>query len=106
MQLATRILVPSSEDVDTYLRAYPDIAALLPDMCDAASAQLGPQTQLSLEVYRDREADDHYLALYARQDPYDPGIIDAIDQVARAFDQRLTNSSGWLLLTTDFRPPR
>ena len=59
-----------------------------------------------LKVYRDPEIDDRYLTLYVHLGAYDDMTISRMDRVTEDFDEALCRASGYLLLTTDFRPPR
>ena len=67
---------------------------------------MGRRAQLSLELYRDPEVSDAYLTLYARQEDYEPGLMDELEEVSKQLDEHLEGTSGFLLLTTDFQPPR
>jgi hypothetical protein len=82
------------------------LAELLDEMCTKVSEAFGPPAELSLEIYTDPEIDDHYLTLYVRQADYPSDIIDHIDAVCINFHRRLEGSSGYFLVTTDFRRPR
>jgi len=53
-----------------------------------------------------RNVDDEYLTLYIRKLKYDPGIMEAIESVRAKYDEDLSHVPGWLLVTTDFQPPR
>jgi hypothetical protein len=44
--------------------------------------------------------------LYVRLPAYDDTTIARMDRVTQEFDDELCRASGYLLLTTDFRPPR
>ena len=101
-----QILMPQPGEVRDYLLRFFDIVDLLQPVCESAREKFGAGTQLSLEVYRDPEINDEYVTLYARQKNYDAKIMDTIEKISSEFDEKLTKSSGWLLLTTDFNPPR
>jgi hypothetical protein len=62
--------------------------------------------QVSLETYKDPEFEDEYLTLYVRQKQYDHAVLDAIKDLRTAYSGQLAEKSGWLLVTTDFQPPR
>lgn len=94
------------EQIRDYLAECPDLGVLLPDICKAARAEFGPSSELSLMLYRDPEAVDQYLTLYIRQPKYEPEILARIERVSHSFEGQLELTSGHLLLTTDFRPPR
>lgn len=82
-----------------------DMRALVQAVCRTATARFGEQVQLSLEVYRDPEIQDEYLTLYVRQETYDEQLPNTIDEVSAACESLLVNTSGWLLVTTDFCSP-
>jgi hypothetical protein len=104
--LEESVFVPDRKAVGAYLRRHRDLAARLPSVCDAARKEFGPEVELALELYRDPEIRDHYLTLYVRLDSYDGKTMGRIDRVSRNLERRLAQTSGYLLLTTDFRPPR
>jgi hypothetical protein len=91
--------------VRDYLDRYPDITHLLPSVCSVTRERFGIGTRLSLEVYHDPEIDDEYLTLYVRQKHYDKQIMKTIEDIWATYDEELAERSGWLHVTTDFRPP-
>jgi hypothetical protein len=97
---------PDRKAVRAYLKRHGDLATHLPAVCDAARKEFGSEAELALELYRDPEIRDHYLTLYVRLDSYDSETMARIDRVSANFERRLAHASGYLLLTTDFRPPR
>jgi hypothetical protein len=103
---ATGVLIPGRADISNYLLRHPDTTAWLVGLARAAREQLPPNAQLSLELYRDPESDDAYLTLYFRQRKYTPGLMDRADAIMAQFEHEIEACSGWILLTTDFHPPR
>jgi hypothetical protein len=101
-----QILIPRPAEVRGYLLRSPDLADLLPFIGGVAREGLGIETHLSLEWYHDPEIEDEYLTLYVRQEHYDGHIMDIIERVRSAYEEKLAERSGWLLVTTDFRRPR
>jgi hypothetical protein len=99
------VLIPEPREVLDYLARYPDLVEPLPRICQRVRAQLPADIQLSLELYRDRESEDSYLTLYARQATYDHALLDRLEAASTEFEADLQVRSGWLLLTTDFRRP-
>ncbi len=97
------VLVPDPKDVQSYLKKHKKLAAILPAICRKTRNEFGNRAELTLVVYRDPEIDDHYLALYVRLPSYDQGTMERIHQITSGFEEELTESSGWFLLTTDFR---
>src|SRR5438067_897524 len=92
--------------VRRYLRRHGGLVSLLPAVCQEVRREFGPAAELSLEVYRDPETNDKYLTLAVRLPRYGPDMMDRIERVSQSFESRITPSSGYLLVTTDFRPAR
>jgi hypothetical protein len=101
-----RILTPSLEEVKGYLDSHRKLATILPAICERTRREFGKEAELTLRVYHDPEIDDHYLSLYVRLPVYDDTTMERLDGVTQDFDDELCRTSGYLLLTTDFRPPR
>jgi hypothetical protein len=89
-----------------YLREHPDLGDVVPALCEHVRAEFGSEAELALEIYRDPEIRDEYLTLYVRLAGYPPDMLERLDRAGLAFQARLTRARGYLLLTTDFRPPR
>lgn len=105
--LLTRgVQIPSTKSISQYLRRYPDMTDILVQICGSIKERFDSDTQLSLEVYEDREIDDRYLTLYVRQVAYEKDLLDKIDRITQDYSETLSGKSGWLLITTDFRPTR
>lgn len=100
------VFVPDETRVRTYLAAHPGLAHDLPRICAHVRERLGEAVELSLELYVDPEIADTYLTLYVRQHRYEPSILDAIDAVRSPFDDQSRYGDGYLLITTDFHPPK
>lgn len=101
-----RIVIPQVAAVRDYLLRHFDMIDLLSSACRIALEKFGMDTRLSLELYRDPEIRDEYLTLYVRQERYDEHIMDMIEDVCTEYRDQLIGRSSWLLVTTDFRPPR
>jgi len=99
-------LIPVLATVRDYLTNYPDMIDLLIPVCKIAKERFGMRAQLSLEVYRDPEIDDEYLTIYVRQDEYDENIVEIIESMSDEYEHMFADRFGWLLVTTDFGPPR
>ena len=97
--------VEEPAEVAAYLRAHPDLALVVADICGRAREEFGPQAQLILKVYRDPEIEDRYLTLYVRLRAYDRSITARLERVSEPFDEALCKSAGHFLVTTDFRAP-
>jgi hypothetical protein len=101
-----QVMIPQPAEVRDYLLRHSHMIVLLPAISERVLERCGRQAQLSLEVYRDPEIDDEYLALYIRQERYDKSILNVIDSICAEFETELASSLGWLLVTTDLRPLR
>lgn len=100
-----QVTIPQPAEVSAYLLRYPDMMDILSSVCKTVSERFERQTQLSLEMYHDPEIEDEYLTLYVRQNYYDKHILDIIEDISAEYEKKLTGKSGWLIVTTDFRPP-
>lgn len=103
---SSQIRIQDRNGIRDYLSRYSGIRDLLPSVCESALRHVPNNSQLSLEVYRDPEIDDEYLTLYIRQRDYDKRIMDIIEEISADYVGQLADVSGWLLVTTDFAPPR
>jgi hypothetical protein len=56
-------------------------------------------------VYHDPEVEDHFLTLTVRSPCYDDTILGRLERLWQPDEALLAASSGYLLVTTDFRPP-
>lgn len=98
------VAVQQQDEVSRYLTTYPDIAKLVPRAVDAIRKHI-PNAHLLLDVYSDPEIDDRYLVLYVRVPVYDEAFMARIEEAEAEYIEQLSNSTGWLQLTTDFQPP-
>jgi len=101
-----QIAIPQPAEVRDYLDRFQDLMDLLPRICERVRERLGAQPQLSLEIYSDPEIEDAYLTLLVRQENYALDLLDTLDKISAEFDPELAQKSGWILVTTDFDPPR
>jgi hypothetical protein len=92
--------------VQGYLERYPDLATVLPALCEQARREFKPSDELAIELYGDPEIKDDYLTLYIRQTRYEADIMARIERLSDTFSDRLEHASGYLLLTSDFSSPR
>jgi hypothetical protein len=100
------IVISNPNDVFSYLDSHADLGNLVASVCAEVRQEFGPEAELALQVYRDPEIHDSYLSLYVRLVAYDDTIIARIDRVSEPFDEELARATGYLLVTSDFRPPR
>lgn len=104
--LYQNILIPRPDSLRNYLLQHLDMLNILPLVCKTAIDRAGSSSQLSLEVYHDPEIQDEYLTLYVRQSQYDESISKLIDDITEECQHYLSDREGWLIVTTDFRPPQ
>ena len=104
--LHQNILIPHPDSLRNYLLQHLDMLNGLPLICKIAVDRVDSSSQLSLEVYQDPEIQDEYLTLYVRQSQYDESISKLIDDITEECQHYLSDSEGWLIVTTDFRPPQ
>jgi hypothetical protein len=100
------ILVPKAPDVAAYIGQYVQLAQLLPNIGAEVREALGPQVELTLELYKDPEVDDRYLTMYVRKEQYEADIWDHLQSISERFNNQLEEVPGYFLLTTDFSRPR
>jgi hypothetical protein len=100
------IEIPNHNDVLRYLEQHVDLAAVVPSVCGQARQEFGDAAQLIIDIYRDPEIDDRYLRLCVRLPSYSDDTMAQVDHVSEPFDEDLCRASGYLLVTTDFRPPQ
>ena len=102
---ACDIIISDSKDVTSYIKKHPALSCILPTVFRKVRNIFGPETELSLALYRDPEIEDAYLTLTLRRHKYDVHFMDTIEKVSEQFHHKLEKISGHLLLTTDFGPP-
>jgi len=98
------VRIPDPAEVVEYLVRFPELISVV-DAVVRLAAKMLPEAQLTLQVYHNPEIDDQYLVLYARFASYDETTIERIRAVRDKYRPLFKNTSCWLLLTTDFRPP-
>ncbi len=100
------VAIPRSDEIVAYLNAHPDLADLLPRVVAETRHEFGPKSQLTLDIRCDLEINDEHLQLVIRLSSYDDTVMARLDAVTKPFDAELSQSSGYLLLTSDFQPLR
>ena len=93
------------KDTLDYLAQHPDLAGIVPAMVQEARNEFGPDAEVFVSLHSDREIHDRCLTVCVRLPVYSPDVMDRIDRVSRPFDDALEQTTGDLLLTTDFRKP-
>ena len=99
------IVFPDVTDVRDYLMKHPDMDDLLIFASNRALELFGETSEISLEVYHDPEVEDEYLILYIRQYKYQRNIKAEIRDLRSQYRNKLIESSGWFLVTTDYKSP-
>jgi hypothetical protein len=100
------ILISDPADVRKYLDSHADLGKIVPSVCAQARREFGRRAELTLQVYRDPEIKDLHLSLMVRLPSYGEDIMIRLDRVTQPFEEGLCSASGYLLVTTDFRPSR
>ena len=96
---------PNPGGVVNYLRANPGLYDAVLYACMLTEEAFGRRAQITLDVYSDPEIEDEYLTIYVRQHQYDPDIMEQIDAICDQYEAALGDQQGWIVVTTDFRPP-
>lgn len=94
------IQIHTPEEVLDYLIRYQDIFYLVLYGCNLAYHRFKDRAQLTLEV-SNYHTPYEYLALYVRQESYDPDLLKQIDQICEVFEQEFKTKNGWFIITTD-----
>ncbi len=99
-----QVVVSQPVEVSNYLIQHLDLMELILPVCKTAMARFENRAKFYLEVYRDPEIDDEYLALYIRQKVYDDDVLKVIREISReSLYQGLVSKKGWFTVTTDFK---
>jgi hypothetical protein len=100
------VSILGEDEVRDYLAEHPDLFAAAESLCQAARKEFGQEASLSLEVYRDPEVKDRYLVLRVRLPTYPPDTLMKIRSLETDHEGLLEDTSGSILVTTDFCPTR
>jgi hypothetical protein len=98
--------IPRPAEIREYLLRFPDLLSVLPCICFHIVLEFNVDTQISLELFKDRESEERYLSLYVRQKTYSKNIMKQLEKVWLRFESEISKSNGWINITTDFRSPR
>ena len=98
--------IPNPGEVMDYITKHHGICDAVLYACVLAFEEFIKNSEVSLELYYDDESQDKYLTLYIRQENYADDIIEKMDIICDEFEGELAGQSGWLLLTTDYKPPQ
>ena len=100
------VKIPEPAEIRRYLVHHPDLVDILPGLCTTIGQRFAKDIQISLEFYRGPAPGEGYLTIYVRQQQYDDRILNLIDEIHEEYRDALDEREGWLVITTDFRPPR
>lgn len=98
------VSVRDVQELQEYLLRFPGIVDVLVAAVRAVKEHF-PEAKLLLGVYRDPEIEDRYPFLCVRLKKYDENFMERLEAAEAKFIGRLTNTEGWLQLTTDFKDP-
>jgi hypothetical protein len=96
--------LPRPDEVSEYLSQHSDIVNVVTEVIERARDQFG-SAELVLIVNHDPEMHDPYLMLYVRESPYPPNMLERLNSIWEPIEAQLTDNSGWLVVSTDFREP-
>ena len=100
------VRVPRPGEVVGYLLQHPDVFSPVLAIATKARERRGPGDEVSVELYRDPEIRDEYLVVYLRRAKYGEDTLGILDALGEDAALALAGTSGWFLVTTDFRPPQ
>jgi len=103
--ISALVQVPNPGDIRGYLSRFPDMLSILPCICFHVAIEFGVNSQISLELFRDRESEDRYLVLYVRQNIYAKNIMKQLEKIWLNFEPEIAERKGWINITTDYRSP-
>jgi len=99
-----RVRLLRQKEIREYLLSFPDLIDITRKAVYAAREHI-PEAQLIMEVYHDPEIEDRYLLINARFQDYDDSVIDKIKAAESEYIDLLSNTEGWIQLSTDFQEP-
>ena len=104
LHLPPGVVVPNSPNVAAYLAHHVDLREPVQTIAETLVEEFGENSEISLDLYMDREIDDQYLCFYVRQSEYDDDLMERLEEASTRYEDALAECSGWILITTDFRP--
>ena len=96
---------PNPGEVVEYLVQNPGLYDVVMHACSMTVEEFGSTSEITLDIAHDYENSDRCLVVYVRQKKYEDDIITRMDRICDLYEPNLKGLSGWLLLTTDYRPP-
>ena len=105
LNLPPEIVVRRPDEIDTFVRAHPELSDRLRAMAAALVEEFRAEhSEIKLAIYQDPETDDRQLTLYVRQLVYDDALIPRIEAVSDRVDSQFPPTPEWILVTTDYHP--
>ena len=95
-----------ASDAFEYLVYFPELATIVFEAVGVLRKEFPKPDEITVEMYHDPESNDYYLQACIRQKEYQDDIMERIEKVSKLFEERLDESKGWFLITTNFQPPR
>jgi len=99
------IIVQNPDEIRDYLLQYYDMINVILPICDRVSDKFQTTAEILFTIYKDNEINDKYIIIFIRQNNYSEDTMNDIDQISEDCRIFLHGKSGWLLITTDFKPP-
>jgi hypothetical protein len=96
------VVIPNPDAVNEYLKPYPELAALLPELSAHARHEFGDAAEIRLELWHDPEEYFPHLVLLVRLAPYPRDFQQRLDKVQGLLPD---DTPGTLLFGSDFRKP-
>ncbi len=96
---------PNPGELIDYLIQNPGLYDVVMYACSMTVEEFGSTSEISLDIFHDPESGDRYPTIYVRQKEYEDDIIARMDRICELYEPGLKGLSGWLLLTTDYKPP-
>ncbi len=94
--------VPNSDEVYGYLKEFPELCGALKSLVENTQKEFGLDGRIILELYKDPEINHEYLCITVRMPEYPDDLTDRFGKIMAAEADALSNSDGYILVTTDF----
>jgi len=99
------VSTPDPHAVLDFLTRHPDLIEPVLAIGAEAMRQARSWDTWSIAPYRDPEVDSEYLTLWLRRTDYTDDTLAIVEAIGDLAEARLAGRSGWMLVSTDFRPP-
>lgn len=91
------------EGVRQYLCDFPDLVDTLDEVIQILDTGFPVDAEFVLTLYEDPEIDDHYVNILVRAPNDVERLLQALDKAQEEYCDLLTETKGWILVTTDFK---